>query len=250
MKIQLIRNATMKITYAGKTILTDPMFSKKDSLEPFAGIARNPTVELPFDPNEIINGIDAVLVSHTHPDHFDLASSEILPKNIPLFCQPVDEEKMQTEGFLNIHHIDQVTSWNGISFTRTGGNHGSGDILKHMGEVSGYILQADKEPTVYWIGDSIWCEEVERNIIKFNPDVIITHSGGAVIPGFISILMNDQETIAVANAAPEAKIVAIHLESLDHCTVSRQTLREFGDKLNISRNRLLIPKDGEIISFE
>jgi len=47
MKIQLIRNATMKLTYAGKTILTDPMLSAKNAYDPFAGVARNPTVELP-----------------------------------------------------------------------------------------------------------------------------------------------------------------------------------------------------------
>ena len=32
MKIQLIRNATLKIRYAGKTILVDPMFAEKGPL--------------------------------------------------------------------------------------------------------------------------------------------------------------------------------------------------------------------------
>ena len=37
MEIQLIRNATMKITYAGKIFLTDPMLSPKDEFNYFAG---------------------------------------------------------------------------------------------------------------------------------------------------------------------------------------------------------------------
>jgi len=49
MKIQLIRNATMKITYAEHTILADPLLAQKDAYEPFAGIARNPTIALPLN---------------------------------------------------------------------------------------------------------------------------------------------------------------------------------------------------------
>ena len=44
----------MKITYAGRTILTDPMLSPKGDFKAFAGIARNPTIELPFQIEEIV----------------------------------------------------------------------------------------------------------------------------------------------------------------------------------------------------
>ena len=84
-KIQLIRNATMKLTYAGKTFLADPMLSAKDAMDPFAGIARNPTVELPFQAQEVIQGADGVIISHYHPDHFDKAASDILAKELPNF---------------------------------------------------------------------------------------------------------------------------------------------------------------------
>ena len=65
MKIQLIRNATMKITYAGRTFLTDPMLSTKGDFEAFAGIAPNPTIELPFQIEDIIKGIESVLLPMT-----------------------------------------------------------------------------------------------------------------------------------------------------------------------------------------
>ena len=55
MKIQLIRNATMKITYAGRTILSDPMLAPKGDFKSFAGIARNPTIErILVGPNQLI----------------------------------------------------------------------------------------------------------------------------------------------------------------------------------------------------
>ncbi len=130
MKIQLIRNATMKLTYAGQTILTDPMPSAKDALDPFAGGARNPTVELPHTLEQILDSVDGVLVSHVHPDHFDSVASAALPKTIPVLCQPDDEQRITEEGFRTVISIVTNNVWNGITISRTGGQHGSGKILQ------------------------------------------------------------------------------------------------------------------------
>jgi len=249
MKIQLIRNATMKITYAGRTILTDPMLSPKGEFEPFAGIAQNPTIELPFQAEEIVKGIESVIVTHDHRDHFDKAASLALPKVTSVFCQPGDEGRMTEEGFQNVLPIETSHTWEGITITRTGGKHGKGKILELTGKVSGFVFQADGEPTVYWVGDSIWCEEVENAIKMFNPDIIITHSGGATIPGYEAIIMDGEQTLTTVNSSPEAIVVAIHMESLDHCTVSRKKLRQMADSAAILPSRLMIPEDGETISF-
>ena len=249
MKIQLIRNATMKLTYAGQTILTDPMLSPKDAIDSWAGVARNPTVELPYKIEKITSGVDGVLVSHVHPDHFDGAASAAIPKSTPVFCQSGDEEPMSKKGFQNLIPIETSHHWHGITLVRTDGRHGSGKILERMGKVSGFVLQADGEPTVYWVGDSIWCEPVETTIRSYHPEVIITHSGGATIPGYDPIIMDIDQTLETAKAAPEAMIVAIHMEALDHCPVSRENLRQRAEKELDRPSRLIIPKDGEEISF-
>jgi L-ascorbate metabolism protein UlaG (beta-lactamase superfamily) len=93
--IQLIRNATLLIHYNGKKILVDPMFSSKGAFDPFAGKERNPAVVLPVSIDEIIKDIDAVLVTHTHPDHFDPVATEALDKSIKLFNQPEDESPLR-----------------------------------------------------------------------------------------------------------------------------------------------------------
>ena len=110
MEIQLIRNATMKITYAGKTFLTDPMLSPKDEFHPFAGKARNPTVELPLTNDEILEGIESVLVTHTHPDHFDPAAGKTLPKELPVFCQPGDKAQLAEAVSRILPLLRQLTS--------------------------------------------------------------------------------------------------------------------------------------------
>ena len=56
--IQLIRNATLKIDYAGKTILVDPLFSAKGELQSILGVNRNPTVHLTMPISEIMDGVD------------------------------------------------------------------------------------------------------------------------------------------------------------------------------------------------
>jgi len=193
--------------------------------------------------------IESVLVTHTHPDHFDPVAGKTVPKELPVFCQPGDKARLAEAGFKNITPVDTADVWENITISRTGGKHGSGKILERMGIVSGFVLQADGEPTVYWVGDSIWCEDVEDAVEQHNPDIIITHSGGAIIPGHDPIIMDAEQTITLANAYSEAKVVAIHLESLDHCTVSRDHLREMAEKAEIPASRLFIPNDGETLTF-
>ena len=247
MKLKLIRNATMKINYNGKTILTDPMFSKKGSIRTFAGISPNPTVEMPLSIEEVLKDVDTVLVSHNHPDHLDEKAIETLPKEIKVFCQPVDEITIKENGFDNVTAVDNSVKFEGIEIIRVGGQHGKGEILSKMGQVSGFVLKAEKEPTVYWVGDSIWCSEIEKTIKTYKPDIIITHSGGATIPGFPPILMDVNDTIKVLTESSDAKVIAIHMEALDHCPVTRDKLLKEVTQTDISVDRLIIPKDGETI---
>jgi len=249
MNIQLIRNATMRLVYAGHTFLTDPMLSRQGEIRSFAGIAPNPTIGLPLAIGEILSGIDGVVVTHTHPDHFDAAAAMMIRKDLPVFCQTGDHETIRGHGFGNVIPVGTSVSWEGITLTRTGGAHGSGEIVKHMGTVSGFVFRAEGEPAVYWAGDTIWCDEVKRVIDTYRPDIIISHSGGAVIPGHDPIIMDDGQTLEVVRAAPAAAVVAVHMESLDHCTVSRGMLRRSAESAGIHASRLRIPEDGEILQF-
>ena len=249
MKIQLIRNATMKITYAGQTVLTDPMLCPRHGLRSFAGIEENPIVDLPMAMDEILAGITGIIVSHTHSDHYEATAEEVLPKGIPLFCQPGDEVQIRKAGFENVLPIESSCSWEGITLARTGGKHGRGKILERMGQVSGFVFQAPGEPTVYWAGDTIWCQETESVVKTYQPDIIITHSGGATLPGFDPIIMDAAQTLEAFQASSHAVVVAVHMESLDHCPVRREDLRLAGEQAGIDSSRLRIPGDGETISF-
>ncbi|MCJ7718250.1 MAG: MBL fold metallo-hydrolase [Anaerolineales bacterium] len=249
MQIQLIRNATLRFTYAGKTFLTDPYLAGKHTLPSYRGISPNPLVDLPCSKNEVIEGIEMALISHLHSDHFDQTAQKLLPKNLPLFCQPGNESEIEDHGFQNVTPVNESLDWEGITISLTPAQHGSGKVLEDMGNTSGFIFQVKNEPTVYWVGDSIWYETVEQVIKRYQPDIIITHSGGAVWVDQVLIIMDAEQTISVCRSAPRAAVVAIHLEALDHGTTSRSDLQSLAEIERIQPGQLLIPDDGEILHF-
>jgi L-ascorbate metabolism protein UlaG (beta-lactamase superfamily) len=250
MQIQQIRNSTMKISLAGKTILTDPMLLPKHGIESFAGKEKNPVVELPLPIEEVIQGIDMVLVSHIHQDHFDAGAKKMLPKDIPLFCGPGYEDAIKESGFSSVSPIESRIVWEGIEITRTQGRHAGNQKWEDiLGLVSGFVLKAKGEPLIYWAGDTILYDEIKTLIKTVKPDIILTHSCGAVIDDSGSIVMDAEMTIDVCRLATEAIVVATHMEALDHATVTRKDLRAMADKMGINENQLLIPEDGEILTF-
>lgn len=252
MKIKLIRNATLKMVYAGKTILIDPMLCKKETMEPFMkGLKKNPTVDLTISINEILQGIDAVLVTHSHPDHFDTVSSKLLPKDIPILATPIDKGFFEKHNFNNITTIEKEETWSNIKITRIEGQHGSGSILPFMGKVSGFVLQAKGEPTIYLLSDTIITEKVKDAISNFKPQIIITNSGGGILTGYedFPVMADEKQTIEIAKLAPKAKIIAVHLESIDFCRVTRKSLRKLAIEKGISNKQLIIPNDGDSLTY-
>jgi L-ascorbate metabolism protein UlaG (beta-lactamase superfamily) len=118
-------------------------------------------VDLPCSPEEVLEHVEMVIVSHLHTDHFDRAAWERLPKAIPLYCQPGNEETIGSKGFGDVRVLHDQADWQGLRLIRTPGQHGTGVWAARMKQVSGFVFQATGEPTVYWCGDTIWYEGVE-----------------------------------------------------------------------------------------
>ena len=252
MQLQLIRNATLRLGYAGHTILIDPDLAAKHSRPSFTGRSLNPIVDLPLPLAEIVAGIDLLLVSHLHRDHFD--AIEPIPLALPVFCQPGDEARIAERGFTHVTPVADALEWGGISLIRTAAQHGTGEVGRTMGAVAGFVLAAPGEPTIYWAGDTVLYDEVYAALARYRPDIIITHSSGARWPDPAGerqlIVMDAAQTIAVAQTAPASTVIATHMEALDHATVSRAELRAAADAAGIPPTRLLIPADGDKLSFE
>lgn len=250
MRIQLIRNATLWIEYAGLTILVDPMFSEAGANPPIMNSSndrRNPLVPLPVDMH-LLSNPDLVLVSHLHLDHWDPAAAKAVNKSAAVFCQPGDEEILRAAGFSRVQPVESTAHIQQIQIHRTSGQHGTGEIGLKMGQVSGYVLKAEGEPDLYLAGDTIWCDEVEEALGKFQPQVTVVHAGGARFITGDPIIMNEQDVIQLARCAPYTRIVAVHMEAINHCLVTRDDLgaRVASEGLGSSVH---IPQDGEWMDF-
>lgn len=248
MKLRLFRNATLKLDYAGRTVLIDPYLAPKHSLPSFTGRSPNPMVDLPAGIGEILAGVELVVVSHLYTDHFDDVAKARVPKDLPLICRPGDERKIAEAGFTGIRPLLDVFDWNGLVFTRREGSHGLGPVVEKMGPVMGFTLAARDEPEIYWTGDTMLYPPVIDTIEQTSPDIIVTHSCGARWDSDL-IVMDAEQTIATCELAKHARVVAVHMEALDHATVTRADLRRAAEAKKDGAQQLLIPDDGETLTF-
>ena len=216
MRLRLIRNATLAVRVAGRHLLVDPMLDPAGARPPVEDTPnprRNPLVELPEPPAVVVQGVDAVLVTHLHRDHFDDAAAALLP----VLCQPPDAGALGERGFADVRPVADELEWDGVRIVRTDGRHGTGDLGAALGPVSGFVVIAPGEPVLYIAGDTIWCDEVRAVLDEHRPDVVVVNASGARFLEGDPIVMTTDDVVAVARHAPAATVVAVHLEAINHC---------------------------------
>lgn len=252
MKFMQVRNATTRIEYGGKRFLIDPVLAEKGAYPAFAGTVnphlRNPLVDLPV-PVETLLDVDAVIVTHSHLDHWDEAAKNQIPKAMPIFAQNgKDAALLREAGFTAVTVLTQETEFAGITLSKTLGQHGSDTAMvklgDRLGEVCGVVLQHPQEKTLYLAGDTIWNRHVADALRKYAPGVIVLNCGDAQIIGCGSIIMGKQDVLEVCKAAPGATVIASHMEAMNHAVLSRKDLRDFL-KENGMMQQVLVPEDGE-----
>lgn len=253
MKITHIRNATLLVEYGGKTFSIDPMLAEKGTYPPFPNSIRqdqnNPLVSLPLSVEEIIEGIDAVILTHLHLDHFDDAAKQALPNDIKMFVQnEEDGEVVKEAGFKNVEVLTKNTVFEGIQLSKTKGEHGRGEILKRTGLVCGVVFKQESEKTLYVAGDTVWYSAVEEEINTHQPDIIVVNGGDNQFLEGGSLVMGKEDIYEVHKVAPHATILSVHMEAVNHWTLSREELKSFIKEKDMT-SHVLVPDDGEVYTF-
>src|SRR5262245_37959516 len=255
MQIQLIRHATLVVSLGDLKLLVDPMLSPAGAMDPVANAAnqrRIPLVDLPFDDTtlaELLAQMDAVLVTHTHRDHWDARAATLIAKETPIFCQPEDAARIGEAGFTRVQPVEPAYEWRGLQIIRTGGRHGTGQIGQQMGPVSGFVIRGAAIPSVYIAGDTIWGEGVAAALAVYRPDVTVLNTGAAQFLSGDPITMTAGDVVQVCDTLPSTKVVAVHMEAINHCLLTRADLRE---QLHAAERpgRVRIPLDGETLAFD
>jgi L-ascorbate metabolism protein UlaG (beta-lactamase superfamily) len=263
MKIHHLRSATFIIESGETFILIDPMLGKKGSLPPFSVLkakpARNPTVEMPNNAKELLTKVTHTLITHSrtlgikalqHADHLDSAGEAFLTsRNIPVATPAKDKAYLEKYG-LRVNWV--IKDWETIDFlggklTAVPALHGHGWIHMVMANGVGFFLDLPNEPSIYISGDTVLTDDVKRALNELKPDITVVAAGRARMDVGQPLLMSIDEVMEFIHLSPN-KVIANHMEALNHCAVTRPILKEAIDKNGLS-DKVLIPADGETLEF-
>lgn len=113
-----IGHATTLVQMNGFNILTDPIWSERCSPVSWAGPKRytQPGIDLDNLPK-----IDAIIISHNHYDHMDLATIRSIQKKYPamVFVGLGNKDFLESEGIVNVAEMDW---WDEYSLIKLGKN--------------------------------------------------------------------------------------------------------------------------------
>ncbi|WP_312633422.1 MBL fold metallo-hydrolase [Pseudescherichia sp.] len=258
MQLTQIRNATLKLNYAGVRFLIDPMLSEKDAWPGFPGTARshlrNPMVALPVSVEDLLD-LDVIIVTHTHQDHWDEAAQQLIPKDRVIYTQnESDASLLRSQGFTAVSVLADTNVIAGINVVKTDGQHGSDeayaipDVAERLGDACGLVFSMEGEKTLYVAGDTIWVAPYVESLEKYAPDVVVMNMGLATVDGIGAIIMGKQDALRTLEVLPSATVVASHMEAVNHCLLSRDELRTYAAENGI-QDRVLVPEDGETLNF-
>ncbi|MDW3192011.1 MAG: MBL fold metallo-hydrolase [Cytophagales bacterium] len=254
LKIHHVRNATMILETGKDVILIDPMLGNQGVMPSFTFFRykarKNPTVPLPMNTLSKLEKVTHCLITHQHPDHIDTKAVKFLTEsNIPVTCSIKDEKAFKKRG-LNV--VQTVKYWAKQAFL--GGTiegipakHGYGFVSRLMGNVMGFYLTLPDQQSIYLSSDTIYTDAVDRVVKTYLPDISVLACGAAQFDLFKKLIMNEEDIIQfVRNSS--GKVIANHMESINHCPMSREELKTLltGEGLF---GQVYIPEDGETLEW-
>jgi len=107
--------------------------------------------------------------------------------------------------------------------------------------VSGCVLSRG-EVRIYIAGDTIWCDPVALALSAHRPTHIVLNTGGARFLVGDPITMTASDVEHVVRGSGASQVIAVHMDTINHCFVTRRLLQEQLQEKGIS---VTIPSDGE-----
>lgn len=263
MKIHHLRSATFVIESGDHFILIDPMLGSKGTMPPFSVFRfkaeKNPTVNLPANADELFAKVTHALVTHSqtfgfkplqHGDHLDPAGEAFLIENrIPVTTPSKDKAYLEKYGMTVENGLEawQPTPFLGGQITAVPAQHGHGWIHKVMANGCGFYIELPNEPSIYISGDTVLTNDVNKALIELKPDITVVAAGQAQMDVGQPLLMPTDEVIEFIKRSP-GKVIANHLEALNHCPVDRSTLKRTLNAHGLV-DKVSVPEDGETLEF-
>ncbi|MFD6162848.1 MBL fold metallo-hydrolase [Nocardia sp. NPDC060256] len=210
-----IGGPTVRLRYAGQTFLTDPTFDEPGDYP--SGPVTLHKLNGPAVSAEQVGAVDVVLLSHDeHADNLDNSGREFLQTAGAVLSTPGAAERIN--GVRGLENWE-TTTIGGVRITGVPALHGPEGCESLTGIVTGFVLQADGQPTVYVSGDNASVDRVAQIVERIGQiDVAVLFVGAANVGHFgdIDLTLNARTAVQASELLGDAVIVPVHGEGWVH----------------------------------
>ena len=245
MKITLIGHMTVLLEIDGVNFLTDPWFGPCNLVEKFLA----PRLVRPSKESEEISGIDAMIVSHNHIDHFDSMAIELAHRT---GCTVIGSQKVAKRavkcGLKNVVALQEgkMTEFRGICIHAVHAEHPlASDAIG---------LVANGSRSVYFSGDTRLSQKTINDLSGFNIDVALAQGACAWYPFAGKDGMDLPDLTQLAELASPGWTVPLHLDCigkwLDHSAgvrISKDNPSQVNDALIKWKNLMSSKSHGAML---
>lgn len=234
-RLTFVGHATVLLEGTETTLLTDPFFKPK-----MLWLKRR--VPAFLSPAEI-PPLDAVLISHTHPDHCDTDALRALTPR-PVIIMPWGRgRKLRSQGF-EVVSLRPGERWtrNNTTVTAVRARHNAWHNL-------GYLIDMDGKK-IYFTGDTKLFDEL-KDLSADNVDVMMMPFAGTPVIGNIWTL---KDAVRAVSWVKPKLCIPIHMETFGHWLTGRPSTppEPFRDLLSatVPDTRCLILRPGDVCSWD
>jgi len=220
-----IGGPTALLEFAGMRFITDPTFDAPQNYVE-AGSTELVKTAGPAIARTDLPPIDVVLLSHhSHKDNLDYEGLELIATGIPTLSTPDAASDLFGGSVVGLdswetYEIGRVT------VTALPALHGPPGSERQVGEVTGFMLEAEGEPTIYISGDNASLPLVEQIAGRFPiVDIALISAGAARVPSINSALtLTSSDALRAAIMLGARRVVGLHTEDWAHFSESRDEL--------------------------
>ena len=218
LRITWLGHSTTLVEIGGMRVLTDPMLSERASPFSFAGPRRFfapplPMAELP--------DIDAVVISHDHYDHLDMATVRALSEKGARFVVPLGIGARLEGWGIPLAQIRELDWWQSdtvgtLTITATPSRHFSGRWLDDANETlwSGWAI-ASPAHRVYYSGDTALLDEMEEVGRRLGPFDVAMIEVGEYDALWSDVHLGPEQAVRASRLVRAQVLLPVHWATFD-----------------------------------